>query len=170
MQTKNKSNEDNIRKRETKNETRKDVSEDDYNRKVERNEELQKQVRDYEEADKLIKETTGADDINEICQKYSNLIETKDKLKKEKKDLEKLCDSLGKRKDELMEELKELKIQGQDEITRKELEDNEKTVERTLKSCEESRIKLKRVEKLNVEIFAAINMIIHLLSNKSVYF
>ena len=64
MQTKNKSNEDNIRKRETKNETRKDVSEDDYNRKVERNEELQKQVRDYEEADKLIKETTGADDIS----------------------------------------------------------------------------------------------------------
>jgi hypothetical protein len=87
------------------------------------NNELEKRVREYEEADKLIRETTGADDINEICQKFSNLRETKDKLKKERKDLEKLCDTLNKKKDELVTELNKLKYQGQDEITRKEIED-----------------------------------------------
>jgi hypothetical protein len=85
--------------------------------------ELEKKVKEYEDADKLIRETTGADDINEICQKFSNLRETKDKLKKERKDLEKMCDTLTKKKDDLVNELNKLKYQGQDEITRKEIED-----------------------------------------------
>ena len=85
--------------------------------------ELEKKVKEYEEADKLVRETTGADDINEICQKFSNLRETKDKLKKERKDLEKMFESLTKKKDELVFELNNLKYQGQDEITRKEIED-----------------------------------------------
>ncbi len=39
------------------------------------------------------------------------------------KDLEKLCETLSKKKDELVVELNKLKYQGQDEITRKEIED-----------------------------------------------
>lgn len=84
---------------------------------------LENRLKAYEEADKQIKEVTGADDINEICQKFSNLKETKEKLKKEKKDLEKLKDNLGKKKEELVIELNKLKYQGQDEISRKEIED-----------------------------------------------
>lgn len=87
------------------------------------NDELNERYKEYQEADAKIKETTRADDINEICQKYSNLRETKDKLKKEKKELEKLCESLAKKKEDLGNELKKLKYQGQDEITRKEIED-----------------------------------------------
>ncbi len=98
-------------------------SADSINLKNQHNNELDIRVKEYEEADKLIRETTGADDINEICQKFSNLRETKDKLKKERKDLEKLCESLAKKKDELGAELNKLKYQGQDEITRKEIED-----------------------------------------------
>jgi hypothetical protein len=98
-------------------------SEESFNFKNTHSNELDRRVREYEEADKLIRETTGADDINEICQKYSNLRETKDKLKKERKELEKMCDTLTKKKDDLAGELKKLKYQGQDEITRKEIED-----------------------------------------------
>lgn len=87
------------------------------------NKELEIEVQKYEQADKMVRETTGADDINEICQKFSNLRETKDKLKKERKDLEKMFESLTKKKDELVFDLNNLKYQGQDEITRKEIED-----------------------------------------------
>lgn len=87
------------------------------------NKELELEVQKYEQADKMVRETTGADDINEICQKFSNLRETKDKLKKERKDLEKMFESFTKKKDELVFELNNLKYQGQDEITRKEIED-----------------------------------------------
>ena len=71
----------------------------------------------------MIRETTGADDINDICQKYSNLRETKEKLKKERRDLEKQCEILANKKEKLVFELNKLKYLGQDEITRKEIED-----------------------------------------------
>lgn len=48
-----------------------------------------KKIKEYEEKDKLVRETTGADDINEICQKFSNLIETKENLKMSKKNQKK---------------------------------------------------------------------------------
>jgi len=99
------------------------ISEESLNQKNLINSDLEQKVREYEEADRKIKEVTAADDINEICQKFSNLRETKHKLKKEKKDLEKLCEVLNKKKDDLIVELNKLKYQGQDEITRKELED-----------------------------------------------
>ena len=128
--------------------------------------ELENKVKEFEEANKLIRETTGADDINEICQKYSNLRETKDKLKRERKDLERLCEILTKRKDDLAAELNMLKYQGQDDITRKEIEDNEKTADRTFKACEESKTKLKKAEKLTNDVRAGIGTITTLLQSK----
>lgn len=128
--------------------------------------ELENKVREFEEANKLIRETTGADDINEICQKFSNLRETKDKLKKERKELEKTCEILNKKKDELALELNIIKYQGQDDITRKEIEDNEKTADRTFKACEDSKVKLKRAEKLTNDVKAGVGMITNILKTK----
>ena len=128
--------------------------------------ELDNKVKEFEEANKLIRETTGADDINEICQKYSNLRETKDKLKKERKELEKTCEILSKKKDDLAFELNLLKYQGQDDITRKEIEDNEKTADRTFKACEDSKLKLKKAEKLSNDVKAGFGMIVSLLRSK----
>lgn len=128
--------------------------------------ELENKVKEFEEANKLIRETTGADDINEICQKYSNLRETKDKLKRERKDLERLCEILTKRKDDLANELNILKYEGQDDATRKEIEENEKTVDRTIKACEESKTKLKKAEKLTNDVRAGIGTITNLLQTK----
>lgn len=130
--------------------------------------ELEEKVREYEEADKKIRETTGADDINEICQKFSNLRETKEKLEKEKKDLEKLCDQLTRKKDEIYAELNKLKYQSQDEITRKEIEDHEKTAEKTLRSCEEVRQKVKNYGRLIVDLRAGLTTLTNLLKNKVV--
>jgi len=139
------------------------LTEESINVKNNKISELERQVKEFEEADKLIRETTGADDINDICQKFSNLRETKEKLKKERRDLEKQCEHLGQKKEKLVTDLNKLKYQGQDEITRKEIEDNEKTAERTLKTCEDSRQKFKKSEKLMVDIRAGINMIAEIL-------
>ena len=128
--------------------------------------ELEKKVKDLEEADKLIRETTGADDINEICQKYSNLLETKENLKNEKKDLEKMFNGLKYKHEILSNELKKLKYSSQDEITRKEIEDHEKIAEKTLANCELVRQKLRKQEKLMIDLTTGINGLIEILSNK----
>ena len=134
-----------------------------------RGNELEKKVKDLEEADKLIRETTGADDINEICQKYSNLLETKENLKNEKKDLEKMFSNLKNKHEELSNELKQLKYSSQNEITRKEIEDHEKTAEKTLNNCELVRQKLKKSEKLMIDIRTGISGLIDILKNNKVF-
>ena len=128
---------------------------------------LEKKVKDLEEKDKLVRETTGADDINEICQKFSNLIETKENLKNEKKELEKMQKILKERKENLSKELNELKYKSQDEITRKEIEDHEKVAEKCLNTCEAARVKLSKQNKLFVDISTGINTIISILSHKT---
>jgi len=128
---------------------------------------LEKKVKDLEEKDKLVRETTGADDINEICQKFSNLIETKENLKNEKKELEKMQKILEDRKENLSKELNELKYKSQDEITRKEIEDHEKVAEKCLNTCEAARVKLSKQNKLFVDISTGINTIISILSHKT---
>ena len=128
---------------------------------------LEKQVKDLEEKDKLVRETTGADDINEICQKFSNLIETKENLKNEQKELEKICKVLKERKENLVKELNELKYKSQDEITRKEIEDHEKEAEKYLNICEGSRQKLTKQNKLFVDISTGIETIISILGHKN---
>lgn len=114
---------DESKKKIDKVDVQKTFSEESRDLRNSQNLELEKKVKEYEDADKLVRETTGADDINEICQKFSNLRETKDKLKKERKELEKMLETLTKKKDEMVYELNNLKYQGQDEITRKEIED-----------------------------------------------
>ena len=128
---------------------------------------LEKKVKDLEEKDKIVRETTGADDINEICQKFSNLLETKDNLKNEQKDLEKMCKLLKERKEKLVKELNELKYKSQDEITRKEIEDHEKVAEKCLNSCDTARQKLKKQTKLFVDISTGVDTIISILSHKN---
>lgn len=132
------------------------------------NADIENKIKDYEDADRAIKEVTGAEDINEICQKFSNLRETKEKLKKEKKELEKLCDILTKKKDQLSVDLNKLKYQSQDEITRKEIEDHEKTAEKALVSCDNARQKMKKSEKLIVDIRAGLSTIVGILKGKIV--
>ncbi len=128
---------------------------------------LEKKVKELEEKDKIVRETTGADDINEICQKFSNLIETKENLKNEQKDLEKSCKLLKERKENLVKELNELKYKSQDEITRKEIEEHEKENEKCVNSCEAARQKLNKQSKLFVDISAGIDTIINILGHKS---
>ena len=127
---------------------------------------LEKKVKELEDADKLIRETTGADDINEICQKYSNLLETKENLRNEKKDLEKMFSALKNKHELLSKELKQLKYSSQDEITRKEIEDHEKTAEKTLNNCEQVRQKLRKQEKLMIDLRTGIAGLIDILTNK----
>lgn len=127
---------------------------------------LEKKVKELEEADKLIRETTGADDINEICQKFSNLRETKENLKTEKKELEKTEANLKLKKKELTQKLNDLKYQSQDETTRKDIEEQERNAEKALRLCEMSRNKLKKEEKLIVNIRSGIETLIQILKDK----
>ena len=66
---------------------------------------LEAKVKELEEKDKIVRETTGADDINEICQKFSNLTETKENLKNEQKELNKMLKTLKEKKEEIVREL-----------------------------------------------------------------
>ena len=134
---------------------------------INKDNDLESKVKDYEEKDKAVRETTGADDINEICQKFSNLRETKENLKNEKKELEKMCTILTARKENLVKELNELKYKSQDEVTRKEIEEHEKNAEKSINACEESRQKLRKQNKLFVDISTGIDTIITILSHKS---
>ena len=117
-------------------------------------------VKELEEKDKIVRETTGADDINEICQKFSNLTETKENLKNEQKELEKMLKSLKEKKENLIDELKDLKFKSQNEITRKEIEEREKEVEKYMNLCEESRQKLRKQNKLFVDISTGIETLL----------
>ena len=134
---------------------------------INKDNDLEKKIKEYEEKDKLVRETTGADDINEICQKFSNLIETKENLKNEQKELEKMCKLLKERKENLAKELNEFKYKSQDEITRKEIEEHEKVAEKCLNTCETARQKLKKQSKLFVDISTGIDTIISILSHKT---
>jgi hypothetical protein len=127
---------------------------------------LEQKVKELEDADKYVRETTGADDINEICQKFSNLRETKENLKNEKKELEKMCNKLSKKKQELSEELNKLKYSSQEDITRKEIEDHELQAEKILNSCQQTRLKLRKQEKLAVDINSGIATLLNILNNK----
>ena len=128
---------------------------------------LEAKVKELEEKDKIVRETTGADDINEICQKFSNLTETKDNLKNEQKELEKMLKSLKEKKEEMIQELKELKFTSQNEITRKQIEENEKKAEKCMNLCEDSRQKLRKQSKLFVDISTGIDTLLLILSHKN---
>ena len=128
---------------------------------------LEAKVKELEEKDKIVRETTGADDINEICQKFSNLTETKENLKNEQKELDKMLKSLKEKKEEMINELNELKFTSQNEITRKQIEENEKKAEKCMNSCEEARQKLRKRNKLFVDISTGINTLLLILSHKS---
>ena len=128
---------------------------------------LEAKVKELEEKDKIVRETTGADDINEICQKFSNLTETKENLKNEQKELDKMLKSLKEKKEEMINELNELKFTSQNEITRKQKEENEKKAEKCMNSCEEARQKLRKQNKLFVDISTGINTLLLILSHKS---
>ena len=128
---------------------------------------LEAKVKELEEKDKIVRETTGADDINEICQKFSNLTETKENLKNEQKELDKMLKSLKEKKEEMVKELNELKFTSQNEITRKQIEADEKKAELFMNSCEKARQKLSKQNKLMVDISTGINTLLLILSHKS---
>ena len=52
-----------------------------------------------------------------------------------------MCNKLSKKKQELSEELNQLKYSSQEEITRKEIEDHELQAEKILNSCQQTRVK-----------------------------
>ena len=128
---------------------------------------LEAKVKELEEKDKIVRETTGADDINEICQKFSNLTETKENLKNEQKELDKMLKSLKEKKEEMVKELNELKFTSQNEITRKQIEADEKKAELYLNSCEKARQRLSKQNKLMVDISTGLNTLLLILSHKS---
>jgi hypothetical protein len=130
--------------------------------------ELEKRLKAYDDADKKIRDETGTGDINEICQKYSNLKETKEKLEDEMKALEVLFKRLKQKKDDLLKELTKLKFQGESTISSKQIEEKESMTDKALKDCDEQRAKLKLIDKLLNDISAGIDTIITLLKHKRV--
>jgi chromosome segregation ATPase len=130
--------------------------------------ELEKRLKAYDDADKKIRDETGTGDINEICQKYLNLKETKEKLEDEMQSLNALFLKLKQKKDDLVAELNKLKFQGERAISSKQIEDNEMRADKELKLCEESRAKLKNMDRLINDLWAGVDTLTILLKHKRV--
>jgi chromosome segregation ATPase len=130
--------------------------------------ELEKRLKAYDDADKKIRDETGTGDINEICQKYSNLKETKEKLEDEMKALEVLFKKLKQIKDDLVKELTKLKFQGDITVSSKQIEQEESMTDKALKGCDESRGKLKNMDKLLNDMSAGVDTIITLIKHRRV--
>ncbi|MCQ2815921.1 MAG: hypothetical protein MJ252_01525 [archaeon] len=134
--------------------------------KREQNQNLEQQIAILKDRhQKIVSATGGVDDINEICQKFSNLKETTENLETEKADLIKIIDTLKIRRHNLSVQLNKLKFSPQDEITRKEIEEHEATTQEQLKNCEMSRQKLKKEEKLIVDIRSGIETLVNILKD-----
>jgi hypothetical protein len=122
----------------------------------------------YEEAEKSIINIIGTSDINEICQKYSNLKETKEKLEVETRNLEQLFETLKNRKNYLIEELNKLKYYKEDGINSKQIQEYEKQTNTAIKECDESKRILNNTEKMLVNVHASFISLISVLKNKIV--
>ena len=129
--------------------------------------ELIEKVAKLEECDKMVRETTGADDINEICQKFSNLRETNENLINRQKELNKELEELKEKKNALSAQLNILKYSSNEEISRKEIEDHEKNSEKCLQDCEKLRQKYRKHDKLFIDIKSGIDTLITILSHKT---
>lgn len=129
---------------------------------------LERKLKAYEEAEKSIINIIGTSDINEICQKYSNLKETKEKLESEAQNLEVLFETLRNRKNYLIEELNKLKYYREDGINSSQIQEYDKQTRLAIRECDQSKRRLKRTEKMLVDIHAGFMSLISVLKNKIV--
>lgn len=119
-------------------------------------EEKQK-IKDYEDAFRRIKESTGVTDVNEVIQKFMTQEDTAENLENLRKEHQKKLEHLSKSKQELKRSVDSLKYSAVSETeSRKHFDDLEEDVNKASVKCEKNKSKCHRLMALITNVKAGI--------------
>ncbi|KAM3132152.1 hypothetical protein pb186bvf_015747 [Paramecium bursaria] len=111
---------------------------------------------DYEEAFHKLKEATGFRDVNDIIQKFTTQEDTTKSLDDLKREYVEKIEALNNEKLKLRERLNDLKYEGGEALTRKQIDEIENNVNNAINKCERTKLKYERVSKILVNVKAGI--------------
>ncbi|CAD8072020.1 unnamed protein product [Paramecium primaurelia] len=118
---------------------------------------IQKQkLADYEEAFHKLKEATGFRDVNDIIQKFTSQDETSKSLSDLKGEYQDKIEQLVTERQKLRDHLNDLKYEGGEALTRKQIDEIENNVNNAINKCERTKLKYERVQKILVNVKAGI--------------
>lgn len=128
-------------------------SESDNQHKVE---EERVKIQDYEEAFKRIKEATGVADVNEVIQKVSSQEDTLRNLEELKRENQQKLDRMQGIRDDLKREVDAIRYAGSDNMTRKQFDEVEESMNSTQLKYEKNKMKHERVSGMITDLKAGI--------------
>ena len=105
-------------------------------------------------------EATGVTDVNDIIQKFTTQSDTSKSLNDLKQEYSEKQDYLEKDLINLKEDLNDLKYEGGETLTRKQIDELEKQVNRSIYKCERNRLKYERISKTLVNVKAGIEHLV----------
>eukprot|EP00828_Plagiopyla_frontata_P042076 TRINITY_DN6190_c0_g1_i4.p2 TRINITY_DN6190_c0_g1~~TRINITY_DN6190_c0_g1_i4.p2 ORF type:complete len:414 (-),score=117.33 TRINITY_DN6190_c0_g1_i4:60-1301(-) len=122
---------------------------------------LQKQkLADYQEAFRKLYEATGVTDVNEIIQKFKTQDETRKQLNDLQQDNAEKIEQLQNESIKLKNELNDLKYEGGETLTRKQIDEIENNVQNAINKCERAKLKYERSSKILVNAKAGIEHLV----------
>ena len=129
------------------------TSESEAQHKVE---EERVKITDYEEAFKRIKEATGVADVNEVIQKVSSQEDTLRNLEELKRENQQKLDRMQAIRDDLKKEVDAIRYAGSDNMTRKQFDEVEESMNSTQLKYEKNKMKHERVSGMITDLKAGI--------------
>jgi hypothetical protein len=131
----------------------------DLNKKIVGQETIDKEKRDllkYDKSMRRIKDATGVKDINEIIQKFVTQKDTMNNLNSQKQDCEKKILELNEEKFETKKKLDKVRYEGEESITRKQIDEVEKNCANANSTYEHNKDKLERIKKVLIDCKAGV--------------
>ena len=113
-------------------------------------------LEDYDEAMRRIKDATGVSDVNEIIQKFATQQDTYNNLLELKANNERKLLDLNDRKLELKSDVERMRYEGLEGMTRKQVDEVEKSVNAAQAKFDRNKEKLERINKVLVSAKAGI--------------
>lgn len=157
IEEKSKENQD--YKLEEKKKEQEDARLKDMNEKINDQETKEKEkakLEKYDNSLRMMKDVTGASDINEIIQRCVTQKEILESLKAEREELQKKILALDDEKRELKKKLEQVKFEGVESVTRKQITELENNVADAQARYEKNKDKLERIVKKVIDSKAGI--------------
>lgn len=123
---------------------------------VSRAEDDKEKLQMFEEAMKRIKEATGVEDVNEIIQKFVTQEDTTNNLQELKNENDKKLAKLSEEHNLLKNKLETLKYEALESMTRKQVDEVQKSVAISEQNYEKNKEKLERTNKVLINAKAGI--------------
>ena len=117
---------------------------------------IKSEIDDYEEGLKELYKTTGVKDVNEVIQKYRTQGETTKVLKGLERTYTEEHEKLIKDRKKLKDELYKLKYGGEETHGRQQIDEIEKSANKTSLKCERLNLKYQRISKILIDVRAGV--------------